>query len=721
MERDASVAQNDVVQPDEMAGSSMPACPVCGRGFDSLLKFCPHDGALLQSSLSGEKSRVGLVIDDKYRLVRLIGEGGMAEVYEAHHLFLQKKVAIKFLKSMYASEQSLLERFRREALLISMISHPTVVKIEDFGALGDGTLFMIMELLVGDTLAGAIKKAPMNLLDAVDVVIQTSEGIAAAHEKGIIHRDLKPSNLFLVGDGPGTRTVKILDLGIAKLCNEGVDRSITRTGIVVGSPNYMAPEQCMGAHVDYRSDIYALGMILYELAADRVPFEGTPVADLILMHTTIEPTRPSVRAPERNIPQELEDIIVRAIAKKPEERFGCVRDMGDALRQVAIAMGKTPDTPRVSIARPGLEETAKTREIVTLVEHAANANVEPAIEIAPGIFWAGRRAGELLERNTYLLRLQGRGHHFSIVVDPGPYCDLQVVTAKINSIIGSLQAVDVLFLNHQDPDVAANAAFLQRASSRAVVWCSEDSWRLSRFYDLMPDRRIIIEQFWNRSITLPTGHQLQFIPTPFCHARGAVMLYDPNSRVLFSGDLLGGLSAKGSLIANAACWAGIRSFHELYMPSSEALKNAVAQIRAISPPPLIIAPQHGSIIPEPLIDIFLQRLTELEVGVNFVLTSHSKTNYLRAINELLPEISAVLGTEKIADTLGHFSRDESFRKLFTVVDNMVLDIRMDPEAAMALLLQQILSNSKEASDAFRLQAIVMKVLQRWSLVPPDVF
>jgi flavorubredoxin len=332
----------------------------------------------------------------------------------------------------------------------------------------------------------------------------------------------------------------------------------------------------------------------------------------------------------------------------------------------------------------------------------------------------GHRVGELLERNTYLLRFEGREHLYHIVVDPGPPCDLQVVTAKISSITGSLQAIDAIFINHQDPDVAANAAYLQRVNPRAVVWCSEDSWRLSRFYDLIPKQHVVIDQFWNHSITLPTGQQLFFIPTPFCHERGAVMLYDPGSRVLFSGDLFGGLSTNQGLIADASCWAGVRSFHEIYMPSSEALRNAVSQIRALSPPPRIIAPQHGCLIPEPLIDMFLQRMAELEVGVNVVLVSHSKTNYLRAINELLPEISSVLGTDSISETLALFHSDLSFRKLFAIVDNVVVDIRMNPEAAMAILLQRILSGARGADEVSRVQTIAIQVLQRWSLVPPDL-
>jgi eukaryotic-like serine/threonine-protein kinase len=719
MDDEATYSSDDVKRAVEKEKSGLLICQICGKSFDASWRFCPHDGTLLHSDTGVEKSRVGSVIDNKYRLVRLIGTGGMAEVYEAHHLFLEKKTAVKFLKSIYASDPSVLERFRREALLISMISHPNVVTIEDFGALEDGTLFMIMELLVGETLASSIRAAPFDLREAVEIIIQACDGIAAAHEKGIIHRDLKPSNLFLVRPENGKKIVKVLDLGIAKLRNESVDNSITKTGIVVGSPNYMAPEQSLGSHIDYRSDIYGLGMVLYELVADHMPFKSKSPTDLILMHTTVEPVRPSIRAPERNIPRELDDAIMIAIAKKPEERFASIRSMADALQHVA-------DTLRNFEAGPTPVHTQTVRtsgEAITQVKHkdADVTNTDMVKEIAPGIFWVGYRTGELLECNTYLLQFRGRDQVHTIVVDPGPYCALQIIAANISSVAGSLQAVDAIFVNHQDPDVAANSAFLQRASSRAVLWCSEDTWRLARYYDLMPERHTAIEKFWNHSTTLPTGHQIQFIPTPFCHARGAVMLYDPHSRVLFSGDLLGGLSTKTGLTGDASCWAGIRSFHELYMPSSEALKNAVAQIRALSPSPLLIAPQHGSLIPAPLIGSFLQKISELEVGINVVLDSHSKTNYLRAINEFLPAISNVLGTNRIADLIARFHRDQSFRKLFAIVDNIVVDIKMNPEAAMAVLLQSILASVQDPAEIDRIQAIALEVLQHWSLMPPEHF
>jgi eukaryotic-like serine/threonine-protein kinase len=728
MDNDAPVSQ------DPINGAAIPSkgqdlvCPICNRVFDSSLKFCPHDGTLLHSENSREKSRIGMVIDDKYRLVRLIGTGGLAEVYEAHHLFLLKKVAIKFLKSVYANDQSMLERFRREALLVSMISHPNVVKVEDFGALEDGTLFMIMELLMGQTLASAMEKTAFSLREAVQVVIQACEGIAAAHAKGIIHRDLKPANLFLTDDGCGARLVKVLDLGVAKLRNEGIDRSITKTGIVMGSPGYMAPEQCAGSYIDFRSDVYALGMVLYELVTDRVAFEAVSTAEMMLKQSVVEPTRPSVHAPERNIPQELENVIMKAIAKNPEERFACVQDMLEGLRQVSSRVEGNDISPSQRMHTPtGLaitraDEPSGSRKNLPREGRKDNSHgdADLARQIAPGIFWVGHRTGELLERNTYLLKFEGREHLHTIVVDPGPHCDLQAVTTKICSVIGSLQAIDAIFINHQDPDVAANAAYFQRVNPKAMVWCSEDSWRLSRFYDLIPGQHVVIDQLWSRSMTLPTGHRLLFVPTPFCHERGAVMLYDPDSRVLFSGDLFGGISTKQGLFGDASCWAGIRSFHEIYMPSSEALRNAVAQIRALSPPPLVIAPQHGCLIAEPLIDPFLQRMAELDVGIHVVLTSHSKTNYLRAINELLPEISSVLGTDSVADTLILFQSDQSFRKLFAIVDNVVVDIRMDPEAAMVLLLQRILSGARGADEAGRVQTIAIQVLQRWSLVPPDL-
>lgn len=268
------------------------------------------------------------------------------------------------------------------------------------------------------------------------------------------------------------------------------------------------------------------------------------------------------------------------------------------------------------------------------------------VEIAPETFWVGKRdPGNIFYANPFLRRFRGvdpktqRTQEFNLLVDPGSSSDFSTVHTKVASLIGGLERLSAVFINHQDPDVGSSASLISaRYAPRAGILCSEDTWRLIVHMNLPRNRFIATEKF-AQGLSLPTGHRLLPVPSPFCHFRGAVMLYDPETRVLFSGDLFGGLTdanAQG-LWADESDWSGIRAFHQLYMPVNAALARAVAAIRRLDPLPEIIAPQHGRIIRGALVQQFLERMEKLQVGLDIIDEAQDKTS-LQAWNAVLDRV-----------------------------------------------------------------------------------
>jgi glyoxylase-like metal-dependent hydrolase (beta-lactamase superfamily II) len=257
-----------------------------------------------------------------------------------------------------------------------------------------------------------------------------------------------------------------------------------------------------------------------------------------------------------------------------------------------------------------------------------------------------------------------------VLVDPGPPDDLDVVTRKVEAVIGSLDRVDYIFLNHHDPDVAANAPAIQQKSRTTQVICSEDTFRHARHFHgekggLDPKRFMAVESFPGGMCTLPTGHTLQFVPTPFCHNRGAVMLFDPNSRVLFSGDLFGGARAP-VLVASEIGWPGIEMFHQIYMPSQRALGLAAGRVQRLSPSPQLIAPQHGALIVGNDVARFVDRVGRLEVGLDLPENPANLERYLAAANAIAAAYEEIAGVEGSRELKAGFAGDGSCSRLFTL-------------------------------------------------------
>jgi serine/threonine protein kinase len=304
-------------------------------------------GGISESSVAHHKihpdnlslSVIGTSIGN-YQIQRLIGEGGMGKVYLAEHPGIGRQAAVKVLTPSDAADPQIVSRFITEARAANSIRHPNIVDIYDSGVLEGGTPYIVMEFLNGETLKDALARGPLPLADAIDWGCQIAEALAAAHAADIVHRDLKPDNLFLIPDPRrlGKKQIKVLDFGIAKLQRRTLNQvHKTRTGALMGTPLYMSPEQCMSQKdIDARTDIYSLGVILYEMAAGRRPFDDDGVYALISMHINVPPAPPTSLRPE--VPRDLEAIIMQALAKAPADRQ---ESMAILLSQLELTRGNS--------------------------------------------------------------------------------------------------------------------------------------------------------------------------------------------------------------------------------------------------------------------------------------------------------------------------------------------------------------------------------------------
>jgi len=280
---------------------------------------------------------VGHVLADRYRVEKLMGEGGMGSVYRGSHVALRKQVAIKVLHHDLCRDQTQVDRFLQEARAASMIGHENIVDIMDFGPVPGGSVFFVMEFLEGEDLADLLRReGRLTWARARSLMLQIVRALAAAHSKGIIHRDLKPANCFLVRRSDGRDFVKLLDFGIAKVTDpeSGDGGGLTRTGAVFGTAKYMAPEQACGEPADQRTDIYAAAICLYEFMTGRVPYDGDNFMRVLSRHLTEPLTLPSSMAPEANISPAVEAIIVKALSKKADDRYQSMAEFEQAMLSV---------------------------------------------------------------------------------------------------------------------------------------------------------------------------------------------------------------------------------------------------------------------------------------------------------------------------------------------------------------------------------------------------
>jgi serine/threonine-protein kinase len=323
----------------EPTGSGLPPkCPTCGGGPHGPGEPCPAqagrtlqfggaEAGALPLAPQGDPligARVG-----SFEIQRMVGRGGMGTVYLAEHPVIGSKVAVKFLHQSMAHEPEVVARFYDEARAVNLIGHENIVGVYDLSLLPPDRFYYVMEYLEGENLAALEKRGRVDVRAGIEILLQLCDALAAAHEQGVVHRDLKPENVFLVSRRGRAHFVKLVDFGIAKLRGAGQGR--TQAGVLVGTPEYMAPEQCDDGAVDARTDVYALGVMAFELFTGQLPFTQRSTTQLLLAHLGKPPPRPSAIAP---VDPELERVILRALEKAPEQRFQDMGEFGDALRRI---------------------------------------------------------------------------------------------------------------------------------------------------------------------------------------------------------------------------------------------------------------------------------------------------------------------------------------------------------------------------------------------------
>src|SRR5438552_10487688 len=324
----------------------MLQCPRCGRQFPDDVHVCPDDFMVLQADATMADvpidPLIGRVFDGKYRLDARLGGGGMGNVYRATHLLIDRVVAVKVLSQRFVGDVTAQQRFRREARASGRMHHPNAVMVNDFGATEDGWLYIVMELLEGQTLRDLLaREAPLDPARAVSFMLQACAAVGAGHDAGLIHRDLKPANIFIEQRPNLAAVAKVLDFGVAKFAVEEQDddyKTLTQVGAIIGTPRYMSPEQCTGAApLTPASDVYSLGIILYEMLTGAVPFTADTFLAVALKQVSEPPRPPREIVP--TIPEQLERVIEHALAKNPADRPPNADEFRRELHAVAEQLG----------------------------------------------------------------------------------------------------------------------------------------------------------------------------------------------------------------------------------------------------------------------------------------------------------------------------------------------------------------------------------------------
>ena len=303
----------------------MKICPVCSTEYAADVKFCPNDGQTLRSAAPAN-DLVGQVVADRYHVVKKLGEGGMGQVYLAEHVKMGRRSAIKVMNPSMVHDPDAVARFNREAANASRINHPNVCAIYDFGETPDGLIYLAMEFIEGEPLTDVLERdGALPLPRATAIFLQTAEALQAAHDLGIVHRDLKPDNIMLTGRKGGGDTVKVVDFGIAKAVGgDQAGQKVTKTGLVVGTPEFMSPEQLSGDTLDGRSDLYSLALVFFRTLTGGLPFQATSVQETMIKRLTDEPAKLAAARPDLSFPAGLQTVLDTALARTPAQRYQTV-------------------------------------------------------------------------------------------------------------------------------------------------------------------------------------------------------------------------------------------------------------------------------------------------------------------------------------------------------------------------------------------------------------
>jgi len=289
------------------------------------------------------------LLASKYRLIKPLGKGGMGEVFLAEHTTIEKRVAIKVLLEERAKQPNQKDRFLNEAKATARIRHPNVIDISDFGEMNNGLVYFVMEYLDGQDLKQLLRrKRLLRWKESVPILLQLCSALGAAHQAGVVHRDLKPDNVYLIEQHGTENFVKVLDFGLAKMIHEPAAKKLTKTGIIVGTPAFLSPEQVKGDKVDHRADVYAIGLIMYRMLSGKLPFKAKTVVEMLRKQLMEKPPPLTAAAPDAGIPAAAEEVVLRALCKDPDERYQNAEELGKAIAAAATTVTSEVVLPPMS-------------------------------------------------------------------------------------------------------------------------------------------------------------------------------------------------------------------------------------------------------------------------------------------------------------------------------------------------------------------------------------
>ena len=329
----------------------MKTCPVCAREFPDNVKFCPNDGQTLRAK-GPLADLIGQVVADRYHIIKKLGEGGMGAVYLGEHVKMGRKSAIKVMTQAMSNDPDAVSRFNREASNASRLSHPNICQVYDFGETSEGLIYLAMEFIEGQSLSAlAEAEGALPPQRAASIVKQAADALQVAHDQSIVHRDIKPDNIMIVQAKDGSDIVKVVDFGIAKaIAGDETGQKVTKTGLVVGTPEYMSPEQLSGDKIDGRSDLYSLALVCYKLLTGVLPFQADTSQETMIKRLTDAPEPLATARPDIVFPPRLQAVMDRALARSLTERYGSAAEFGRDL-EAAVGGPAVPAT-RMDLAGP---------------------------------------------------------------------------------------------------------------------------------------------------------------------------------------------------------------------------------------------------------------------------------------------------------------------------------------------------------------------------------
>ena len=320
--------------------SDQKICPTCGTEYPLSERFCPRDGTALRAAAAGS-DLMGTVVADRYHIIKKLGEGGMGTVYLAEHVKMGRKSALKVMNPGTNQDADAIARFNREASNASRLNHPNICAIYDFGETPDGLIYLAMEFIEGQSLTSLIEKnGALPPARAASIIHQSADALQVAHDAGIVHRDLKPDNIMIAKNRDGSDLAKVVDFGIAKAHSSDAQK-VTKTGLVVGTPEYMSPEQLSGDKLDGRSDIYSLGLVAFNCLTGKLPFAGESAQEAMIARLIEQPKTLAEMKPDVAWPAEVQAVMDKALVRDATERYQSAAQFGRELWAACESMPVT--------------------------------------------------------------------------------------------------------------------------------------------------------------------------------------------------------------------------------------------------------------------------------------------------------------------------------------------------------------------------------------------